>query len=301
VSTNRITQGMLATSLLSDLNNITNQLSQSQQQLSSGKQILKPSDDPFGTGRALAYRADLAANQQYQTNINNATGWQNATDTALQNINQLVQRARDLTLQGATDTSGQEGRDAAAAELDQIIESIKTEGNTQYAGRYIFAGSMTTTPPYTAGGADTYNGDTTSLQTEIGQSVQVPYNILGSNVIGDGGTSGSLLETLRTISADLKAGNSDALQTTDLSALDAATDNVTNAQAQVGAMSNRLSTALNRLTQLQQSTTSLLSDTEDADVSQVIVNLTQEQTVYQAALKAGANLVQPSLMDFLQS
>lgn len=300
MSSNRITSSMLATSLLSDLNNITNQMSTSQQQLSSGKQILKPSDDPFGTARALAYRADLAANQQYQNNINNITGWQNATDTALQNIEQLVQRARDLTLQGATDTSGQEGRNAAAAEIDQIIESIKTAGNTQYAGRYIFSGSMTTTAPYTTDGADTYNGDTTSLQTEIGQSVQVPYNILGSNVIGDGGTAGSLLATLRQISADLKSGNSDALQNGDLKALDAANDNVTNAQAQVGAMSNRLTNALSRLQQIQQSTTSLLSDTEDADISQVMVNLTQEQTVYQAALKAGANLVQPSLMDFLQ-
>jgi flagellar hook-associated protein 3 FlgL len=299
VSSNRITSGMLATSLLSDLNNVTNQLSKSQQELSSGKQILKPSDDPFGTSRALAYRADLAANQQYQNNINNATGWSNATDTALQNLEQLVQRARELTVQGASDTSGQNGRDAAAAELDQIIESIKTVGNTTYAGRYIFSGSMTTTPSYTPGGADTYNGDTTSLQTEIGQSVQVPFNIIGSNVIGDGGTAGSLLATLRTISSDLKSGNSSALQTGDLAALDAANDNVTNAQAQVGAMSNRLSNALTRLQQLQQSTTSLLSDTEDADVSQVIVNLTQQQTVYQAALKAGANLVQPSLMDFL--
>jgi flagellar hook-associated protein 3 FlgL len=276
-------------------------MSKSQQQLESGKQILKPSDDPFGTARALSYRADLAANQQYQNNINNATGWQNATDTALQNIEQLVQRARELTLQGATDTSGQEGRDAAAAELDQIIESIKTAGNTQYAGRYIFAGSMTKTPPYGAGVAgDTYSGDTASLQTEIGQSVQVPFNIVGSSVIGDAGTPASLVATLRTISADLKAGNSAALQNGDITALDAANDNVTNAQAQVGAMSNRLTNALTRLQQLQQSTTSLLSDTEDADVSQVIVTLTQEQTVYQAALKAGANLVQPSLMDFLK-
>jgi flagellar hook-associated protein 3 FlgL len=291
---------MLATSLLSDLNNLTNQMSHSQQQMTSGKQILKPSDDPFGTARALSFRADLAANAQYQKNIQSATGWQNATDSALQNIEQLTQRARDLTVQGATDTTGPNGREAIAEEIDQIIESIKTSGNTQYAGRYIFAGSMTTTAPYTPGGADTFNGDSASLQTEIGQSVQVPFNIVGSNIIGDGATPSSLIATLRTISADLRSGNSSALQTTDLSALDAANNGVTNAQAQVGAMSNRLQTALTRLQQIQESTTSLLSDTEDADVSQVIVNLTQEQTVYQAALKAGANLVQPSLMDFLR-
>ena len=299
--TERITQTMLATSLLGDLNNITNQMSKSQQELSSGKQILEPSDDPFGTARALAFRADLASNQQYQTNINNATGWQNATDTALQNIEQLVQRARDLTVQGATDTSGADGRQAISAEIDQIIESIKTAGNTQYAGRYIFSGSATTTAPYTPDGADTYTGDTGSVVTEIGQGVQVPYNVVGSNVIGDGATSGSLIAVLRQISSDLTSGNTSALQNGDLTALDAANDNVTSAQATVGAVSDRLSTALSRLQQIQESTTSLLSDTEDADVSQVMVDLTQEQTVYQAALKAGADIVQPSLMDFLSS
>jgi len=299
--TERITQTMLASSLLSDLNNVTNQMSKSQQELSSGKQILEPSDDPFGTARALAFRADLASNQQYQSNINNATGWQNATDTALQNIEQLTQRARDLTIQGATDTSGASGRSAIADEIDQLIESIKTAGNTQYAGRYIFAGSATTTAPYTPDGADTYNGDTGSLVTEIGQGVHVPYNVVGSNVIGDGATAGSLIASLRQISSDLRAGNTSALQNGDLTALDAANDNVTSAQATVGAVSDRLTTALSRLQQIQESTTSLLSDTEDADVSQVMVDLTQEQTVYQAALKAGADIVQPSLMDFLSS
>ncbi|HZQ82093.1 MAG TPA: flagellar hook-associated protein FlgL [Gaiellaceae bacterium] len=298
--TERITQGMLATNLLADLQNITDQMSTSQEQLSSGKQILKPSDDPFGTARALAFRDDLASNQQYQTNINNATGWMNATDSALQSIEQLTQRARELVVQGATDTTGADGRTAIAQEIDQIIDSIKTTANTQYAGRYIFAGSMTTTAPYTTGGADSYNGDTATLNTEIGAGVQVPMNVTGASVVGDGSTPGSLLATLRTIENDLNSGNTSALQTTDLQALDTANDAVTNAQATVGARSDRLSTALTRLQSIQESTTSLLSDTEDADVSQVMVNLSQEQTVYQAALKAGADIVQPSLMDFLQ-
>jgi flagellar hook-associated protein 3 FlgL len=295
----RITNSMLTTSLLADLNNITNQLSQSEQQLSSGKQILKPSDNPFGTEQALAFRADLASNQQYQTNINNANAWQNATDSALSDVESLVQRARTLVLQGATDTTGANGRQAIVAEISQIIDAVKADGNSQYAGRYIFAGSMTTTAPYTPGGGDAYNGDTTTLNTEIGAGVQVPINIPGSSVIGDGSTPGSLLAVLRTIETDLTNGNTTALQTTDLQALDAANDTVTNAQATVGARSDRLTTALSRLQSIQQSTTALLSNTEDADVAQVMVNLTQEQTVFQAALKAGANIVQPSLMDFL--
>ncbi len=293
----RITGQMLTTSLLADLNTITDKMAQTQERLSSGKQILEPSDDPFGTARALSYRDELAQNTQYQTNINNATSWQDATDTALGDIGDLVQRARDLVVQGATDSTGDNGRQADADEIDQIIESIKAAGNTQYAGRYIFSGTATNTAPYTANGADTYNGDTGSITAEIGPSTQVQINVNGQSVIGDG-TSG-LLATLRSVSADLRSGNTTALQTTDLDALTTENDNVTEARATVGAREDRLSSALSRLQQLQESTTSLLSNTEDADMAQTITDLTQEQTVYQAALKAGADIVQPSLMDFL--
>lgn len=293
----RITGQMLTTSLLSDLNNITDQLATSQNRLSSGKQILKPSDDPFGTARALSYRAELAQNTQYQTNINNATSWQNATDSALGDISNLEQRARDLVVQGATDSTGDTGRQSIAAEIDQIIEGIKSTANTQYAGRYIFSGTATTTAPYTSNGADTYNGDTSSILSEIGPSVQVPINVNGQSVIGD--DQSGLLATLRQVSTDLKTGNTANLQTTDLQALDTEGDNITNVRASVGATTNRLSTALSRLQQLAQSTTQLLSNTEDADMAQTMVDLSQQQAVYQAALKAGADIVQPTLMDFL--
>ena len=297
--TGRITQSMLTTNLLADLQNVTNRLAQTQNQLSSGKQIVKPSDDPFGTARALQFRADLAANQQYQTNVSDASGWQDATDTALGQVGSLTLRARDLLVQGANDTMGAVGRQSIAAEIDQIIESIKSTGNTQYAGRYIFAGSKTTTAPYTPGGADTYLGDTATLQREIGPGVQMPLNVDGSSVIGDGSTPGSLIATLRTISTDLKANNSSALQGGDLSALDTANAAVMTMRATVGARTNRLTSALSRLQQLQESTTQLLSQTEDVDMAKATVNFSQQQVAYQAALKAGAQIIQPSLMDFL--
>jgi flagellar hook-associated protein 3 FlgL len=194
----------------------------------------------------------------------------------------------------------QADRTSAATELDQIIEEIKSVGNTQYAGQYIFAGSMTTTPPYTPGGADAYAGDAATVYREIGPGVTVPLNIDGGSVIGDGATPGSLLATLRTVSNDLKTNNSTALQTADIKAIDVALDSVSTAQANVGARTNRLDTALSRLQQLEESTTSLLSSTEDADVAKTLVDFSQQQAVYQAALKSGAQIIQPSLMDFLR-
>jgi flagellar hook-associated protein 3 FlgL len=288
---------MLNQTLLYDLRNVTNQLSTSEQQLSSGYKLNQPSDDPYGASQALKLRADLAANQQYQSNVQDANSWQNVADTALGDIGDSIQRARDLVLQGANDTNASSDRQAIVTELNQLIDSIKTDANTQYAGRYIFSGTKTSTQPYQLGSNDAYSGNTAMITREIGVGVQVTINQPGASIIGDD-TSG-LLATLRGIVTDLQSGNTNALSTTDLDALDSANDQLLNARAQVGALSNRLTTASNRLQSTEQSTTQLLSNVQDADMTQVMINFSTQQAAYQAALRAGAQIIQPSLMDFL--
>jgi flagellar hook-associated protein 3 FlgL len=293
----RITQNMMNTTLMYDLQNVSSQLAKSQQELSSGKSLTQPSDDPFAASQALKLRSDLAANTQYQSNVNDANAWQNVADTALSGIGDSLQRARDLVVQGASGTTDAAGRAAIVTELTQLVDSIKTDANAQYAGRYIFAGSATTTQPYQLGATDTYAGNTAPITREIGAGVQVAINQPGSTVAGD--SSSGLLATLRTVISDLNSGNTNALGTTDLSALDANNDSLLNARAQVGATSNRLTTALNRLQSTALSTTQILSNTEDADIAGVMVQFSTQQAAYQAALRAGAAIIQPSLMDFL--
>jgi flagellar hook-associated protein 3 FlgL len=295
----RITQNMLNTTLLYDLQNVTGQLQNSEQQLSSGYKLNQPSDDPYGASQALKLRADLASNQQYQSNVSDANSWQSVSDTALSDIGDSIQRVRDLVIQGANDTNGSSDRQAIVTELTQLIDSIKTDANTQYAGRYVFSGTDTNTQPYQLGTNDAYSGNTAMITREIGAGVQVAINQPGSSIIGND-TSG-LLSTLRTIVNDLNSGNTNALNTTDLSAIDTANDTLLNARAQVGALSDRLTTATNRLQQTEQSTTQLLSNVQDADMTQVMISFSTQQAAYQAALRAGAQIIQPSLMDFLTS
>jgi flagellar hook-associated protein 3 FlgL len=297
---NRITTGMTARVVLSDIEAVSNQLSKTQQRLASGKQITVPSDDPFGTTRALEFRSELEENQQYQRNVQEASAWQDATDTALGSIGDFTLRARELLVQGATDTVSQDGRNTIASEIDQLIDSIKSEANTQYAGRYIFSGSQTLTAPYQQGAVDTYAGDNVTVKREIGRSVQVDLNVDGQSAIGDG--SSGLIAALRKISADLRTpGTTAQLQGADLQALDAAHDTLTNVRSIVGARTNRLEAAQSRLEQLEGATTKLLSNTEDADMAQTLIDFSTQQAGYQAALKAGAQVIQPSLLDFLSN
>jgi flagellar hook-associated protein 3 FlgL len=295
----RITDAMTARLVLSDIRSVAERMVRTQERMASGKELTRPSDDPFATSRALLYREELASNAQYQRNAQDAASWQSVTDTALGQIGDLVLRARELVVRGANDTLDATGRAAIASELDQITDAMKGIGNTQYAGRYIFAGTATQTAPYTTGGADAYAGNADVMEREVGRGVRMPLNVTGDAVLGDG--AAGLIAAMRSAAANLRAGGDiDALRTADLQAITAAQDQLVTTRAAVGARANRLDAAVDRLAQLEEAAGALLSQTEHADMAETLINFSMQQSAYQAALKAGAELIQPSLMDFLR-
>jgi flagellar hook-associated protein 3 FlgL len=301
----RITNQMISRSVLSDLNDVSNRLAKTQQKMSSGKQITRASDDPYGASRALTLRGELAGTQQYQRNVSEATAWQDVTDSALATMSDALRRARELALQGASDGAGAAARTAAAQEIDQLIESVKQSANASYSGHYVFSGTATSTPPYAVGGTDAYAGDGGLVAREIGPGVSVQVNVLGSAVLGSGqgAADGKLLNVLRDISQHLKSGttvDANTLRTTDLKGLDTSLDTINTVRATVGATTNRLASADGRLQQVEESTTKLLSDVEDADMAKTYTDFSMQQSVYQSALRAGSNIVQQSLLDFLR-
>ena len=300
----RITNGMISRSVLSDLNRADLQLNATQRRLSSGRQITKPSDDPYGTSRAMVLRNDLEGNRQYQRNISDAQAWTSVTDTALGKIGDTLSRVRELTVQAGSDTQGATARNAIASEIDQLIEGIKQEANASYAGHSVLGGTAVTQRPYGTGVAgDAYQGDSGAIIREIGPGVQIKVNATADTILGSGGGDGKLIDTLRNISAHLKSGipaDIDALRTTDLSALTTQGDALSQVRASIGSISNRLDTAQSRLQEIEETTTKLLSDTEDADMAQTMVQFSQQQNAYQAALRSGANIVQASLLDYLR-
>jgi flagellar hook-associated protein 3 FlgL len=305
----RITNNMMSRSVLSDLNDIAAKQAQTRREMSSGKAVTKPSDDPYAAGRAISLRSELEGIKQHERNVNEAQGWMTVTETALSQITDMAQSARELTVQGATDTLPQTSRNALADQIDQLIAGVKQEANATYDGRYVLGGTRTNVRPYdstmtaTAAGAtpnDAYGGDTATQLREIGPKVTLAVNVHGDEVLGGApGASGNLLGVLRDISTHLRSGDTTALGTDDLKSITDQVDNVVAIRARVGAGMNRLDTASSRLQEMEESTMSMLSNTEDADMAQTLVNFSTQQAVYQSALNAGARIVQTSLLDFL--
>ncbi|HEY2477624.1 MAG TPA: flagellar hook-associated protein FlgL [Solirubrobacterales bacterium] len=301
----RITQGMTNRTVLRDLGNTKARLTQLQRELASGKRITRPSDDPFGAGRTLQLSGELEGFKQYKSNVDDGLGWVSATETALTQITNTVQRARELLVQGGNDSNGQVAREGIAAEIEALTEAVKQEANVTYDDRYIFSGTATETRPYEMGANDEYAGDEGSILRTIGSGVSLQVNVNLQAVLGNGTASGDnkLLDVLRNIAGDLRGGtpaNAENLRGTDLERLDANLDELTRVRAVVGATTNRLETAGTRLEQLQESSLNQLSHVWNADMAETAVNYSTEQTAYETALRAGATLIQPSLMDFLK-
>lgn len=301
----RITSAMVRASTLNDLNSALSAMQRSSLELSSGKRILEPSDEPYGASRVVDLQSQLDGLGSYANSTQDGLSWTEATTGALTSIGQVTQRVRELMLQASNGTFNQGDLQSVATEVSQLTEAVKQDANTQYAGQYVFSGTATSTPPYAAGETDEFKGNTQPVSRAAGPATSVTVSSNLSSLLGNGtgAADGKLLDTLRTIARHLREATPEsraALNGTDLKSLDANMEALTQLQAEAGSVTNQLQTAASRIETLQGSLTQTLSNTQDADFAKASIAYSSEQAAYQAALRAGASIVQESLLNFLR-
>ncbi|MCB9496523.1 MAG: flagellar hook-associated protein FlgL [Fibrobacteria bacterium] len=144
----RITYGMINDNVQRGIQANAQRVDESMTQLSTGKMIRRPSDDPVGTSAALQLRTQLSSGNQYYRNMEDGLGWLSTTETALGTGNSALQRARELAIQGANDTYGATERQYLVSEVEGILEEVLSIANTSFKGDYIFSGTQTQVPPF---------------------------------------------------------------------------------------------------------------------------------------------------------
>ncbi len=298
----RITNQMAAQTTLAGIETTLDRLDTTQQELSTGKRINQPSDDPSGTALTLNLNTQLANLTNYSNQVTDGTGWAQAQSSALTDITNAAQRIQELTTEAANGTQTTADLQASAQEVNQLIDEIKQDANTQYNGQYVFSGSATSTAPYQSGSNDTYGGNSGAVTRTIGPNTTLTVSANLQGVLGNGQSSsdGQLLDTLRTIAGNMQSGNSSGLNA-NLSSLTTNLNSLTGLSANVGATQDRLQMASSRIQTLQTSDTQVLSNTQDADMASTEINFSTQQAALTAALQAGAHIVQESLMNFLGS
>jgi len=301
----RITTNMVIGSTLADINSAQLAMDRSQEELSSGKTIQEPSDNPFGASQVIGLQSSLDGLSTYEKSAQSGVSWLNTASGALANINELSQRVRELVVQAANGINNKADLEDIADEVQQITETVKQDANTQYAGQYVFSGTLTNTAPYGQGeGNDAFQGNEGAIERAVGPGATVNISVGLSSVLGSGQGSGDgkLLDTLRSITQSLREGTPAAIEAVsgaDLKSLDTNLEALANVQADAGAATDQLNTGLTRVQDLQTTTTEQLSNVQDANIAQVALEFSNQQSAYDAALRAGASIVQESLLEFL--
>ena len=297
---NRVTQQTVQRTTLANMQTNLSRMSDLQARMSSGKTITKPSDDPAGAARAMAYRADQAAANQASRNADDGIAWLGTTDNAMQASIAALRRARDLTVQGANSGAmGPTSREAIATEIDGIRDQLLDLANTTLQGRALFAGTTgdgkafddaSSATPYAWHGT---TGSTVERRVSPDATVRVDSN--GVAAFGEGATS--VFALLDSISADLRG-------TTEVSGrlgeIDTKLNGMLSQVADVGIRYKQVSDAQSAIAVKLQDAASSISGIEDIDLAETIMELKMQEVAYQGALGAAARVLQPTLMDYLR-
>jgi flagellar hook-associated protein 3 FlgL len=297
--TTRITQGMMNNQLLRNVTSNLGRMDEGQNQLSTGRKINKPSDDPVGISFSLRYRSEGAANEQYKSNVSATVSWLDYTDTTLNQANSVIQRVRELAVEAANGTNPQSAFDAIKKEVDQLRDQMVTIGNSQFNGKYVFNGQLTDKQPYNSASAETDVVDSGEIKFDIGVGVRVSANISGDKIFGKPGENDNIFLVMKDFSAALSSGNQQAIGAV-IGRLDSRNEAFLQARADVGSRQNRIELAQSRLEDIGTNLQGLQSKAEDADIPAVITNLKTDENVYNASLSVGAKIISTSLVDFLR-
>lgn len=299
---------------------IQNQLGQQQrlyEQISTNKKLLRPSDDPVGAGKALHYRDEVHRLKDYEDQASAGTLWTNTTAVALDGLGETWRRVNEIAISAADGSKSAEDRRGMSIEIDQLLQHVVQIGNSAHAGKYIFAGNHTDEPAFrTETDSNTgkitgvfYDGDSGPRNVKTNDHTTRQVNVLGSDggnpeqtgVFMDSVSGVNLFNTLIDLRDQLE--NNDVGQFTGsggmLDRIEKGVDNIASAQTRLGGVQEALTLDRNRILEQGSSVEQFLSDVEDADIAELIMELNEAQNVYEAALAAGGRLFQTSLLNFI--
>jgi flagellar hook-associated protein 3 FlgL len=278
-------------------------LYKTQNQLSTGKRMDSPSDNPTGAAQLIGLSESAKATAQYQKNISTAQSRLELEEGALGSVGDALLRVKELAVAGQNTTYGPQERAALALEVRQLAGEVMGLANRKLGnGQYMFAGYQVQTTPFseTAPGVFNYAGDQGQRLIQVGPARQIADGDSGQAVFMDipdgGGGSESIFDTLETLASELEANVSN---NNTLDQIDRAMEHMVGFRAVAGARLNALESqqGINDVVSLQLESTR--SGIEDLDYAEAASRLSQESLVLQAAQQAIVKVQNLSLFNYI--
>ncbi len=274
---------------------------------SSGKRLLRPADDPMGWAKSMDLKQGIRELGSFSKNIEFALHFGQATEDALSRLSDLFVRAKEIAV-GSVNGSVNPEDTAYVKEMDQIFDEAVSAANEKYQGRYLFAVDSGTAPfdaqDANAGHADFPLADGSELDgaltVRVGKSTDQTVNVNGREtfLLDAGGEEKNSLQHLVSLRKAIEAHDTQAIEK-EMGYIDIALENFSKQTSQVGIRMSGLERRQSALDAMEIEQTSLLSEVEDADLVEIVTQLQQKQTSFEAALRVTAMMDGINLAHFL--
>ncbi len=297
----RVTLETFIGTTLANVQKSTSNMSRLQEQISTGKKVNRASDDPAAARKILSLRSEDLGLDQFASNVQTATQTLDFSASSLQNTSDILQKITELTMQGVSSTVDQNGRTIIANEINQLLETIMQSANSKRLGRYVFAGTNTTTVPFVAArdasgkiASVAYNGNRESIAYNVGPNINTVVNLTGDEVF----VNSNMFDTIIRVRDNLTSG-AISFARNELDNLDSAAKNVLNSIAKAGGISGTLQLTGSRIEETKLSLQEVLASAESADIAELVLKLTEQQSIFEASLSSGSYIFKTSILNFI--
>ncbi len=276
-----------------------NKVNQSQLKLASGEKYLKPSEAPLDNAQVMAFQQRIDQVKQFQDNLDAAQQRLGLEETTLKSALDVMQRIKDLGLQGLNGINNQSDRNSIADEIDQMGAQLLSLANTQNAnGEYLFAGMMSQQVPFQAGTPFVYQGDSNQRQIQINDGLTVADGDPGNSIFGPttNTSADSVFDVIQTFTAQLRAGTPSAAT---LGQLEPYHKKIITTESSVGARLNLIEKQQNAHADYLLAMETEKSRLKDLDYASAISQFNQETLALQASQQAFAKVQNLSLFQFI--
>ncbi|HEY3277225.1 MAG TPA: flagellar hook-associated protein FlgL [Syntrophorhabdaceae bacterium] len=296
----RVTDNYKFESFKNSVLTLQKKLQRNQDQVSSQKKILAPSDDPVGTSQYIQLTAQQGRNEQYVKTLDRLTTLSGMWETAETNIADVLTQAKQLAVNMASDTVDAETRKSAVSEVEGMMEQLVTIGNSSISGTYIFGGKKTDLPPFTLDKATytvTYNGTSDVPQVNVAAGQTVNLGMAGNKVFGSG--TADIFTALKDMRTALINNDRTGIQHS-LDTVDAAVNLTSNNLSYIGTYSRNIEN-LGSLTgdntlQLQTNISKLM----DVDMISALSDYNLLSTAYETALTVMGKMQSLNILNYLK-
>lgn len=319
----RVTNRYMANTIINSIQKNLGRMARSQEQLATSSRLLRPSDDPNVMGQFLSLKSGLSYMEQYNRNIDDGLSYLDMSDTSMGTLGDILAKAGEFAVQAANDTYSAEDRAAIAAQVDKLIDEVVDLGNSTVGGKYIYAGTKNGSSPFErVDDTIIYKGDTGEIHREVlaGTDYRIDCpgittagapgvfglavdNGDGTYTVSDGdplATTGTgIFRTLFDLRNSLNNNDTEGIQA-GIEALQQETDSLLGYRVQVGARTSHFETLQGMLLDQELKLTQNLENIQGADMERLAIEYSQHQLTYEAALAAGAKIMQTTLLDFLR-